>query len=98
MTNLFCHSGNLASLGNLSAWGWIGLILNLVFWVGLIVALILLVVWAIRRARAPAGRVDSATGQPTAGEQNTAREILQARYARGEITREQYALLKQDIG
>lgn len=98
MTNLFCHSGNLASLGNLGAWGWIGLILNLVFWFGLIVAMIHLVVWAIRRARVPAGRVASATGQPTAGGKNTAREILQARYARGEVTREQYEQLKQDIG
>ena len=32
-----------------------------------------------------------ATGQPTA------KEILQAKYALGEITREQYLLMKQDI-
>jgi uncharacterized membrane protein len=32
-----------------------------------------------------------ATGQPTA------KEILQAKYALGEITREQYQLMKQDI-
>ena len=35
--------------------------------------------------------VRQATGQPTAT------EILQAKYARGEITREQYLLMKQDI-
>ena len=83
-----CHAGagNWGSVGNFGVWGWIGLILNLVFWVALIAVLVVLVVWAIRRARVPAG-----TGQPTA------KEILQAKYARGEITREQYQLMKQDI-
>jgi uncharacterized membrane protein len=71
----------------LGLWGGIGLILNLVFWVGLLAALTLLLVLAVRRARVP-----SASGQPSA------KEILQAQYARGEITREQYELKKQDIG
>jgi putative membrane protein len=88
----FCHFGNWGSLGNLGGWVWIGLILNLIFWVGLIVGLTLLVVWARRRARVPATAVPYATGQPTA------KEILQAQYARGVITREQYELKKQDIG
>ncbi len=82
-----CDSGNWGSLGDFGVGGGIGLILTLVFWVGLIAALTLLVVWAVRRARVPA-----ATGQPTA------KEILQAQYVRGEITREQYELMKQDIG
>jgi putative membrane protein len=88
-----CHAGagNWGSVGNIGVWGWIGLILNLVFWVGLIAGLILLVVWAIRRARIPAGTGLQTTGQPTA------KEILQAKYARGEITREQFQLMKQDI-
>ena len=85
----FCGTGNSywGYSGNFGAWSWIGLVLNLVFWVGLIAGLIVLVVWAIRRARVPSG-----IGQPTA------KEILQARYARGEITREQYQLMQQDIG
>ena len=89
-----CHAGagNWGSVGNFGVWGWIGLILNLVFWVGLIAGLTLLVVLAIRRARAGGAGGASANGQPTA------REILQARYARGEITREKYELMKQDIG
>ena len=88
-----CHAGagNWGSVGNFGVWGWIGLILNLVFWVALIAGLVLLVVWAIRRARLPAGTGPQATGQPTA------KEILQAKYALGEITREQYQLMKQDI-
>jgi putative membrane protein len=91
MINGLCHSSNWGSLGNFGAWGWIGLILNLVFWVGLIAGLALLVVWAKRRARVFAA-ANPASGQPTA------KEILQAQYARGEITREQYELRKQDIG
>lgn len=92
MINELCNSGSLSFLGDFGLWGWIGLILNLIFWVGLIVGLALLVVWAIRRAGDPAATATFASGQPTA------REILQARYARGEITREQYQLQKQVIG
>jgi uncharacterized membrane protein len=71
----------------MGVWGWVGLILNLVFWVGLLAGLTLLAVRALRRARVPV-----VTGQPTA------KEILLAQYARGEITREEYALRKQEIG
>jgi len=92
MINELCYSGNWGSLGNFGVWGWVGLIATLVFWVGLFAGLALLVVWAVRRARVPAATVLSAPGQPTA------KQILQARYARGEITRLQYELLKQDIG
>jgi uncharacterized membrane protein len=69
----------------------IGVILNLVLWVGLLAGLVLLVVWAVRRARVPAVTSPSVSGQPTA------KEILQARYARDEITREQYETMKQDL-
>ncbi|HEX6034386.1 MAG TPA: SHOCT domain-containing protein [Anaerolineales bacterium] len=87
MSSLLCHSGTWGSLGNFGVWGWVGVILNLVFWVGLLAALTLLVVLAVRSARVPV-----AAGEPSA------KEILQAQYVRGEITREQYELRKQDIG
>ena len=92
MNNLLCHTGNLGSLGSWGTWGWVGMILHLVFWVGLLAGLTLLVVWAIRRARVPASAVPYADGGPNA------KEILQARYARGEVTREQYETMKQDLG
>lgn len=92
MYNELCHSGTWGLLGDFGVWGWVGLILNLVLWVGLIAGLALLVVWAIRRARAGGAGGASASGQISA------KEILQARYARGEITREQYELGKQTIG
>ena len=92
MFNGLCHTGTWGSLGNMGVWGWVGLILNLVFWIGLLAGLTLLVVRAIKRARVPTATVPYVTGQPTA------KEILQAQYARGEITREEYELKKQDIG
>lgn len=89
MLDAICHTGTLLSLGNLGIGGWIGLILNLVLGVGFIVGLSLLVVLSVRR-----GQVHGATisGQPTV------KEKLQAQYARGEITLEQYELKKQNIG
>lgn len=88
----FCDVGNWGSLESFGGWGWIGLILTLIFWVGSIAVPTLLVVWAIGRARASAATVPDGPGQPTA------KEILQAQYARGEISREQYEFKKQDIG
>ena len=89
-----CHAGagNWGSVGDMGVWGWIGLILNLVLWIGLLAGLTLLAVRAMKRARVPTATVPYATGQPTP------KAILQSQYARGEITREQYELRKQDIG
>lgn len=78
--------------GAFGMWGWIGLILNLVFWIGLFGIVALLVVRAARHARVQTGSLGNASTQPTAN------EILQVRYARSEITREQFERMKQDIG
>ena len=83
----FCHFGNWGSLANFGVWGWVGLILNLVLWIGLLAGLTLLAVRAMR-----GGRVPATTVQPTA------KEILQAQYARGEITRDEYESRNQDSG
>ena len=64
----WCHFGNCGSFGNFGVWGWAGLILGLVFWVGLLVSLILLVVWVARRARVSAATSVSPDGQLTAKE------------------------------
>jgi putative membrane protein len=64
--------------------GWIGLILNL----AIIIGIVLLIVWAVRRFTA---------GSASSGGQ-TPREIVQARYARGEITRDQYQQILNDLG
>ena len=68
--------------------GFIGMVFMLLFW-GL---LILAAVWV---AKALFGNVQP--HQRKDHSQNP-REILDQRYARGEITREQSELMKQDIG
>ena len=75
------------NFGQWGAYGWIGLVVNLVFWIGLI----LLAVWIVRKIFAGSSSVQ--VGASPSG----AREILDLRYARGEITREQYEQMKADI-
>ena len=69
-------------------WGWIGLgmIHMILFWVLVILGIAVLV-----RALSGSG------GTRTEGERPQAMEILKARYARGEITREQFEQMKRDI-
>ena len=69
--------------------GLIGLLFNLVIIVGIVV----LVVWAVRRFTGGS----SNWNQLAEGNQSP-RDILQARYARGEITREQYQQMLNDLG
>ena len=86
MFNGFCHFGSLGSSASPGAWGWMGMILILVLWVGLLATLALLVVLAVRRTRTPA-----------AAQQPGGMGRVQAQYARGEITREQVDHSKQDV-
>lgn len=59
------------------------------FWIGLI----LLAIWLVRLLFTYRQRV---SGYPEHHEQNIS-EIIDVRYARGEITREQYDLMKSDL-
>lgn len=68
--------------------GLIGLLFNLVIIIGIVV----LVVWAVKRFTSGA----NGWSQPSGNQ--SPREILQARYARGEITREQYQQMISDLG
>lgn len=68
--------------------GFFGLLFMLLFWGGLI----LLAVW-LAKALFQGNQSAGSSSRPT----NSAREILDQRYARGEITREQYELMKQDL-
>jgi len=62
---------------------------------GLLVGLVFLGVWLWRRFGAPAGTMPWA--QPPKAGQPSARDILQIRYARGELTREEYQGMSQDL-
>ncbi len=69
--------------------GFIGLLIMIVFWGLLIVGAVLLV-----RALFPKGT--NTTTSITSSNKNP-RHILDQRYARGEITREEYEIMKRDI-
>ena len=69
-----------------SPWGWVFMLIMLIFWVLVIIAL----VYGIRRlagGKRPEGD----------GGGKVALEILKERYARGEITREEFQQMKQDL-
>lgn len=76
--------------GGMGGYGWIGMIISLVFWLLVLGGVVWLVVWAIRRS----GTGGYASPMNAGG---TAKEIAQQRYARGEITREQYQQLIEDL-
>jgi putative membrane protein len=73
------------------SWGWglamgLGMLAMLAFWGALIVGVVLLVRWLL-----------SATGNIGGRSTETALEILQRRYAAGEITRDEYLQLRQEL-
>lgn len=59
-------------------------ILGIIFWVALLVGIVLLVVWLVKTV---SGR----------GRQESALDILKRRYARGEITKEEFEEKKRDL-
>ncbi len=77
------------SHGGFGNFGWIGMIINLVITIVVIVGIF----WLIRRAFS-SGQLSSG---PSSAIQSP-REILQTRYARGEITKEQYLEILEDLG
>lgn len=82
-------------MGGFGGYGWIGLILNLVITIGVIVGLVILIVWAVRRISA--GGQSFSGGERNEGIGSSPRGILDTRYARGEITREQYKDMLAEI-
>ena len=69
--------------------GVLGLLLMILFWGGLI----LLAVWLVGALF----RGSNQSQTTTSNHSFNVREILDIRYARGEITREQYELMKRDL-
>lgn len=88
-----CHFGSWGAWSGMGAWGWVWMVLQFVFWGALLAGIVALVVWAIRQF----GRASNPALARTASGGPSAKEILQARYARGEITREQYRQMLEDL-
>lgn len=77
--------------GGMMGFGGFGLI-GLLFNLAIIVGIVILIVWAVKRFT----NGTTSWNQPSSNQ--SPREILQARYARGEITREQYQQMLNDLG
>ena len=81
--------------GGMTAFGWPGMILGWLVNISLIIGAVLLGVWLVRRVSLPGLTPTISSGGQ--GGFSTPREILQTRYARGEITREQYLEMLGDL-
>ena len=80
----------------------VGGLLMMVFWVAVVAGIVLLIVWLVRQASGgyghgphAHGHGPHAHGHGTAGE--SAIDILNNRYARGEIDKAEYAQKKKDL-
>ncbi len=73
-------------------WGWMlfGSLMMILFWGGLIALIVL-------AARGLTGGGSAATTPPPANTSNSALRILKERYARGEITKEEYEDMRRDL-
>ena len=67
--------------------------LGMFVWPVILVALVLLVIWAVRSMSAPHHHVP-----PPEPRRSTGLDVLEERYARGEIGRDEYLQKKADIG
>ena len=87
--------GMMGSFGGMGGWGLFGGLFSLVLTTGLLVGLVFLGIWLWRTFGAPAGT--TAWTQSSETRQPSALDVLQARYARGELTREEYQGVLQDL-
>ena len=75
-------------------WGWLMMTFGMVLWIALLVVLVWAVIrWLERRTTAPT--IPPSTGTPLAGP--SALEILQQRYARGEIDTATYEQMREHL-
>ena len=87
--------GMMGGFGTMGSWGLFGGLFSLILTVGLLVGLVFLGIWFWRRLSPPQG--SGTWAQPSATRQPSALDVLQARYARGELTREEYQGMLQDL-
>jgi len=73
-----------------SQFGWIGMLISTIIWLLVIGGIVWFVVWAVRRSNSVGSQSNYSAGP-------SAKEIVQQRYARGEINRDQYQELLEDL-
>ena len=83
--------GGMLGMHGFGGMGLFGGLIGLIFNLAIIVGIILLIVWAVKRFTSGTTNWNQPSGN------QSPREILQARYARGEINRDQYQQILQDL-
>lgn len=73
----------------------IGGILMMVFWIAIITAIVLFVVWLVRQVTS--SPAPGALGAPTPHATETPLDVLKSRYARGEIDKAEFEEKKRDL-
>ena len=87
-----CCSGIFGGFGG---FGLVGSILNIVITVGLIIGIVWLVIWIVRRLSSNQKTLLSQSG--SSDNMKSPLDILKVRYARGEITRDEYQDMLTDL-
>ena len=80
--------------GGFGSFGLMGGLIGLLFNLAVLVGIVLLVVWAVQKV---SRSTNSGASTTSPSQLLTAREILDIRYARGELTREEYQTRLSDI-
>jgi len=81
--------------GGMGGWRIFGPVVSLLFTLGLIIGFVLLAIWVVRRLSNSSSWGGRQTRQ--SGSDQNPLEILNARYARGEISRDEFQEMKADL-
>ena len=80
--------------GSFGSFGLMGGLIGLLFNIAILVGFVLLVVWVVQKFAGSSSRGSQAVSPK---QSPSAREILDMRYARGELTRDEYQTMLHDI-
>ena len=88
--------GGWGGIGHMGAGGWLGMIFMGLFWIAVVVGLVLLVRYLVRRPE-QAAQYATSPGQAMGTTRSSAVHILEERYARGEIDQEEFLRRRADL-
>ena len=77
--------------------GGLGMVFGALFWVLILFLAVAFGVWLVKYLLARSGSSGSSGSSSTLGQSRGARQILDERYARGEINRDEYEVMKKDL-
>lgn len=87
---------------HMGAAGWVGMVFMVLFWIAVIIGLIYLIRYLVVRSSAdrpqqPTEWPQGGGGTPAGEKRSTPLQILEERYARGEIDREEFLQRRNDL-